>query len=275
MGRAFTLAPGHVRVEQGELLVAWENSGELRKLAFDFLTKASACTTVTELDQTFMTLAKACGFKAAGLIRLLQLGGPVEPKIIFGTAPPEWLSRYAELDYGRLDPTLPLAFRTRRGFTWERAEHRKPELEVRNFFGEARELFAKDSFIVPVWGPYGELSVVNLLSDQSIDMPAKERTMLEGLCSLYASIGLSLTEPGLPPVPKEAEALSRREMQCVYWTAMGKHDQEIAIILGLSPLTVRQYVDSARVKLNVTTRPELIRKAVMLGILMPEKAMFR
>lgn len=256
-------------------MTGWEHTANLRGRAFEFLSTASACRTVAELDANFMGLARAFGFKAAGLIRLLQLGGPVEPKIIFGTAPPEWLSRYAELDYGRLDPTLPIAFQSRRGFTWAVAERRDTSLEVRDFFGEARELFAKDSYIVPVWGPYGELSVVNLLSETPVELTLDERAMLEGMCALYASIGLSLADPGLPPVPEEARALSRREVQCVYWTAMGKHDAEIAIILGLSPLTVRQYLDAARQKLNVATRPELIRKALMLGILMPDKAMFR
>jgi LuxR family transcriptional activator of conjugal transfer of Ti plasmids len=255
--------------------MSWETSSALRELAFDFLSTASACASVEELDRNFMGLAAAFGFKAAGLIRLLQLGGPVEPKIIFGTAPAEWLERYAELDYGRLDPTLPLAFQSRRAFSWKAAEKRSSLIEVRDFFGEARELFAQDSFIVPVWGPYGELSVVNLLSERLLALAEDEKMLLEGLCSLYASIGLSLADPGLPPVPEEAKALSRREAQCVYWTAMGKHDAEIGIILGISPLTVREYIDSAREKLNVTTRPELIRKALTLGILMPDKSMFR
>jgi DNA-binding CsgD family transcriptional regulator len=253
----------------------WERSTELRKLAFDFLTNASGCTTLEALNVEFMRLAGAMGFRAAGLIRLLQPGGPVEPRIIFGSAPQEWLERYGELDYGSLDPTLPIAFQSRRGFTWKHAEERDDSKAIRDFFGEARELFARDSFIVPVWGPYGELSVVNMLADAPIDFGHDERTLLEGLCCLYASVGLSLANPGLPPPPDEGKLLTRREAQCVYWTAMGKHDQEIGIILGLSPLTVRDYLDTVRTKLNVSSRPELIRKALMLGLLMPERAMFR
>ncbi|HYG27703.1 MAG TPA: LuxR family transcriptional regulator [Caulobacteraceae bacterium] len=255
--------------------MGWEGSTELRTRAFDFLSRASACTSLAALDEEFMRLAQAFGFKAAGLIRLLEAGGAVEPKVIFGSAPMDWINRYAEREYGRLDPTLPLAFQSRKAFTWKRAEGRERDIEVRNFFGEAREMFAKDSFIVPVWGPYGELSVVNLLSDEPLEMAEDERTLLQGLCSLYAAIGLSLADPGLPPPPEEATSLSRREAQCVYWTAMGKHDQEIAIILGISPLTVRDYLDAARTKLNVTTRPQLIRKAMTLGLLMPDRAMFR
>jgi DNA-binding CsgD family transcriptional regulator len=117
--------------------------------------------------------------------------------------------------------------------------------------------------------------VVNLLADRRLDLPEAEIVMLQGLCSLYATLGLALIEPGLPPVSPEAKALGRRELQCVYWMSMGKHDQEIALILGISPLTVRSYIDGARDKLGVSSRPELIRKAVTLGLLLPDSSVVR
>jgi DNA-binding CsgD family transcriptional regulator len=247
----------------------------LHRLALDFLTNAGACTTVEALDGEFARLTRAWGFKSAALIRLLTVGEPVAPKIVFGNAPDDWVERYIEQEYGGLDPTLPVVFQSRQAFTWDRVETLHRSREVRTFFGEARELFAQDSFIVPVWGPWGELSVVNLASDEAVDLGPEERAMLQGLCSLYASIGLGLADPALPAVPDEAKRLGRRELQCVYWTAMGKHDPEIAVILDISPLTVRAYLDAAREKLGVTTRPELIRKALTLGLLLPDRAMMR
>jgi DNA-binding CsgD family transcriptional regulator len=255
--------------------MTWLNSGELKERAFAFLSGASACRTIDELHAQFVLLAQAYGYKTVGFIRLLQVGGPVEPQVIFGEAPAEWLARYLEQDYGRVDPTIPLTFQSRQAFTWETAEARNRSKETKAFFGEARELFAQDSFIVPVWGPCGELSVVNLLSDHPLDLPDEERTMLQGLCSLYATLGLTLIEPGLPPAAEATRALGRRELQCLYWMGMGKHDQEIAVILGISPLTVRTYVDSARDKLGVTSRPALIRKAVTLGLLLPDRSTLR
>jgi DNA-binding CsgD family transcriptional regulator len=255
--------------------MTWQNSTELRERAFAFLSGASECRTIDELHARFAQLAQAYGFRSVGFIRLMQVGGPLEPQVIFGQAPGEWLERYVAQDYGRIDPTIPLAFQSREAITWEAAEERNRSKEARAFFGEARELFAQDSFIVPVWGPCGELSVVNLLSDHPLDMPQEERTMLQGLCSLYATLGLAMIEPGLPPATEATRALGRRELQCLYWMSMGKHDQEIAVILGISPLTVRTYVDSAREKLGVASRPALIRKAVTLGLLLPERSTLR
>lgn len=253
----------------------WVQSPELRGRAYDFLSSAGLCRNIHQLHENFVTLVRAYGFSTVGFIRLVQVGGPVEPQVLFGEAPAEWIERYAERDYIRLDPTIPMSFQSRRAFTWDRAERRARTREVRDFFGEAREMFAQDSLIVPVWGPYGELSVVNLLSDRELDLPAEEVAMLEGLCSLYATLGLALVEPGLPPLSPEAKALGRRELQCVYWMSMGKHDQEIGMILGISPLTVRSYIDSARNKLGVSSRPELIRKAVTLGLLLPDSSIVR
>lgn len=248
---------------------------DLRLRAYEFLSGASACKNIHQLHERFVGLVQAYGFSTVGFIRLVQVGGPVEPQVLFGEAPAEWIERYAERDYIRVDPTIPLTFQSRRAFTWKRAERRVRTKEVRDFFGEAREMFAEDSLIVPVWGPYGELSVVNLLSERKLDLPEEEMSMLQGLCSLYATLGLALIEPGPPPLTAEAKALGRRELQCVYWMSMGKHDQEIGIILGISPLTVRSYIDGARDKLGVSSRPELIRKAVTLGLLLPDRSTAR
>lgn len=252
-----------------------QESRELNARAFEFLSRTSSSTALEELHQDFLQLVQACGFQTFAFVRLLQAGGPVEPQVVFGDAPAEWVQRYLERDYGQIDPTIPLTFQTRQAFTWRAAEARNRTKEVRSFFGEARELFAADSFIVPVWGPCGELSVVNLLNAEPIEMPEEERAMLRGLCSLYASLSLALLEPQPPGPDKEPKPLGRRELQCLYWMSMGKHDQEIALILGISPLTVRSYIDGARDKLGATSRPELIRKAITLGLLLPERSLAR
>jgi hypothetical protein len=65
----------------------WVQSGELRSRAFDFLSSASACKNIHQLHDRFLTLARAYGFASVGFIRLVQIGGPVEPQVLFGDAP--------------------------------------------------------------------------------------------------------------------------------------------------------------------------------------------
>jgi DNA-binding CsgD family transcriptional regulator len=83
------------------------------------------------------------------------------------------------------------------------------------------------------------------------------------------------TQPGSAADASQltAPALSRRERQCVYWMAMGKHDGETALILDISAHTVREYIDSAKVKLGAQTRPELSLRALACGLLAPDRCL--
>ncbi len=70
-----------------------------------------------------------------------------------------------------------------------------------------------------------------------------------------------------------APSLSRRESQCLFWMCLGRHDAETAKVLKLSEHTVRGYLDSVRIKLEVETRPELALKALAWGLLVPDLGM--
>ena len=61
--------------------------------------------------------------------------------------------------------------------------------------------------------------------------------------------------------------LSRREEQCTFWAAEGKRANEIAGILGLSVHTIRQYLDSAILKLKARNRGEMLLRAATLGLI--------
>jgi LuxR family quorum-sensing system transcriptional regulator CciR len=65
--------------------------------------------------------------------------------------------------------------------------------------------------------------------------------------------------------PARAPHLSRRELQCVELVAQGKSDFEIAIILGISCETARQYVKRARSAYDVVSRTQLAVRALQDG----------
>lgn len=240
--------------------------------AADFLADATACKTVEALDARFLQFAQSIGFDSAMFVHLSSAGAAISPRVIFGEHAP-WVEHYAVQNYARLDPTIPRAFRSREPFTWKDVERPDAPRRQRQFFGEAREVWAKDGLVVPVHGPFGEFSVVNLLSDRSIFLRDEEIAVLKGVCSVYASIGLTLTDGAMPSPPEGAMALSRREQQCIYWMCMGKHDIETAKILGISVHTVRGYLESAKLKLGAETRPELGLKALASGLLVPDRGM--
>ena len=241
-------------------------------LSGEFRIDATVCKTAEALDRRFLEFVQALGFDAAMFVHLSSAGAPISPRVLFGDKNP-WIEHYAQQNYARLDPTITRAFRSRQAFTWETAERPDGTRDERRFFGEAREVWAKDGLIVPVHGPYGEFSVVNLLCDHRIILDGEETAILKGVCGIYASLGLNFLQGALPGPPMPTPPLSRRERQCLFWMSMGKHDGETAIILGISAHTVREYLDSAKAKLGVETRPELGLRALACGLLVPDRGM--
>lgn len=67
-------------------------------------------------------------------------------------------------------------------------------------------------------------------------------------------------------IPSGCE-LSRRQVECLRWAAIGKTDREIGMILNLSHAAVRYHIEGAGEKLNSINRTQTIFKAGQLGFL--------
>jgi len=61
--------------------------------------------------------------------------------------------------------------------------------------------------------------------------------------------------------------LTKREVECLRWAAVGKTDREISIILSRSHATVRFHIKNAGEKLNTVNRSQTVFKAAQLGYL--------
>ena len=61
--------------------------------------------------------------------------------------------------------------------------------------------------------------------------------------------------------------LSKREVECLRWAAIGKTDREIAEIVSLSHATIRYHIHRAGEKLYSVNRAQTIFKAGQLGFL--------
>lgn len=67
--------------------------------------------------------------------------------------------------------------------------------------------------------------------------------------------------------PKESQSLSRRELECLTWSARGKTVEDIAVILDLSADTVRVYLKRVNQKLDAVNRSHAVAKAICLGMI--------
>lgn len=66
---------------------------------------------------------------------------------------------------------------------------------------------------------------------------------------------------------RPAGLVTQREVEVLTWVRDGKTNDEIAVILGLSMLTVKNHLRNAMKKLAVRTRGQAVAKAIALGFL--------
>lgn len=70
------------------------------------------------------------------------------------------------------------------------------------------------------------------------------------------------------PFPSNrAAGLSRRELECLHWSALGKSADDIAAILERSVETVRVHLKHAYHKLEATNRAQAVARAIRLGLI--------
>ncbi|MEZ5743033.1 MAG: LuxR C-terminal-related transcriptional regulator [Sphingomonadaceae bacterium] len=172
-----------------------------------------------------------------------------------------------------LDSPLTAACRFESQPFWANAEGfrtRQPNayldsIDISNF--EQRAM-TKCTIGVPVHLPFGRIGAVsfNPLDLEKTDLE-KEFLELGDAFGLYARTFIATyvhVMGSIQALPPESH-LSKREVECLRWAAIGKTDLEISMIISRSRATVRFHIHNAATKLNAVNRSQTVFKAAQLG----------
>lgn len=124
----------------------------------------------------------------------------------------------------------------------------------------------------PIHFPDGRFAVLSAIVDKSNanwqDTKHKTQELMLDLTHIYrhtiSKLGFEQQIPVTDPF-----RLSRREKQCLQWAGAGKTAPEIAMILKLSPETVRMYLKKARSRLGAHTIAQAAVNAAQLHLINP------
>ena len=141
------------------------------------------------------------------------------------------------------------------------------ELDLSQF--EKRSL-VKAAIVIPCHLPFGQISASSFTS---VD---REKEDLSEEFALYAQVFAQVTRRFVAGyvqairtkrrIPSDC-VLSKREVECLRWAAIGKTDKEISMILDRSHATIRYHIHRAGEKLDSVNRAQTIFKAGQLGYL--------
>jgi DNA-binding CsgD family transcriptional regulator len=181
--------------------------------------------------------------------------------------PDAWVSHYLLNDYVRIDPVLKMAEQIAGPFCWSSIS---PQGDQINMMQQAtKHGLGQTGFSVRHVDAIGRRSVLSFNAHDAKGGFTWEpylAEMREGLIKLVHQVhhlALGEISQGSAPPPQ----LSPREIECLKWSAQGKANTEIAIILELSEHTVRGYLKDARMKLDCVTLAQAVAKATAFGLI--------
>lgn len=175
--------------------------------------------------------------------------------------PPAWSEAYpAKLRYE--DPLPDIALRRCQPIRWSEARMIDPPGRVEApFYAFLAELGFDEGFALPTYGPGARTGFVGLPTLQGASTSEETAASAHAIAQMSFLRYCELIDVHAPDdVP-----LSDRELDVVYWIAMGKSNSVIAEILGISAETVDSYVRRAFRKLGVSDRTSAVLHSVLAG----------
>ena len=187
-----------------------------------------------DLADIMKDIAAECGLSHIAHLRLAADKSPDSSLLTAVTTfPKEWQARYFMKQYIKIDPTIARGRTAVLPFDWETLERDDPA--IINFFRDAnRHNVGRNGISIPVRNRRNVNSMVSFTSDAL--RPAWEtfkKQNMAGLQRLAALIDSATLVDSKLPEPQVQ--LSRREEECLVWTAARQNASGNRRHLGLEP----------------------------------------
>jgi LuxR family transcriptional regulator, quorum-sensing system regulator CinR len=180
------------------------------------------------------------------------------------TYPASWIKRYILMGYRDVDPVVREGFRHTLPFDWSELDIRS-DREAAFLADAAAHGVGGHGFSIPVVSKHGHRGLFTVCASYS---EAKWAKFMQARRSALIEVANRLHRRVVVEVFGEDHLrLTERELECLRWVSRGKDTSEIAVILGISTHTVRDYLKSARYKLESATLAQAVGKAINLGLL--------
>lgn len=180
-----------------------------------------------------------------------------------------WRESYDRQRMAHIDPTVAHCLSNNVPLIWSPSIFRT--LEQKQMYEEASGVGLHTGVTLPIHGPKGEVGMLCFVTSRC---PSE---------ALWKDIGHQLAELTLlrdmacdsgqkfacPQYGKSTPTLTKRERECLKWTAIGKSSWEIAQILHCSEATINFHIKNVRQKFGASSRRAAAVKAATLGLLGP------
>ncbi|PIE13403.1 MAG: LuxR family transcriptional regulator [Rhodobacterales bacterium] len=184
-----------------------------------------------------------------------------------GTYSDEWVQKYVEKDYLRVDPVIQGCYQRFHPVDWKRLDWSSKA--SRAFQADAMGYgVGNQGYSIPIRGPNGQFALFSINhscdDDTWSEFIEKNRRHLILIAHFFNQKAIEF-EPDRTPEP--APSLSPREVDAMTFLAMGYSRAQVADTLSISEHTLRVYIESARFKLGALNTTHAVAKALTRGVI--------
>lgn len=236
----------------------------------DFVDKLSGVQSPDALMGVFEKTTKNLGFScfAYHMVKVVGIGDHLP--LVKTTYPDQWVHRYFDQDYMKIDPVLRASFDRALPYAWD--EVVKPDElspEQKSFFMEADDFKLRSGLSIPIQGYKGEFSLMTVVADGT-EREAKDSIVRHWhtlhLLTMYLhnhASSMVVSEA----LKNHSPLLTGREKEVLTWVANGKTTWEISEILCIGETTTLTHIENAKRKLNAPSRTQAVVKAIYLSLI--------
>jgi len=177
--------------------------------------------------------------------------------------PSDWVDQLLGQGLVADDPVLAASERNAAPFAWSSLPALMPMTgRHRAYMAAARSAGLAEGYTVPIHIPGQASGLVSFVVANSADLPSDSLPAAHYLACFAFEAARRLHLNG---VAAEAPRLTQRQLDCLVLAARGKSNWVTAQLLGLSEGTVHKYLEAAKARYGVSSRTELVVRALFDG----------
>lgn len=226
-----------------------------------FATLARSISSYTDLEAFMSEVTRRLGFTYFALTHYVNDPLAANLAEITNIPEPVWQIGLAARR-NRMSPVRSTAGKRVAGFAWAEAlAETPPNAEYSAIQRAYRAFGVGEAFIVPANLTDGVCGSVQFGVGHGEALPTRMLPHAQYLGALAYDATIRLAKAHVFPSPAPAY-LTARQIDCITLVARGKSDWEIGQLLEISKETVHKHIQSAMKRMNVTTRTQLVVRAL-------------
>ncbi len=189
------------------------------------------------------------------------------------TYPMNWITHYLRNSFQDIDPLLKLDYRRVSHIDWSDLWRTSDECR---FFAASCEYGVGENGLTFVTHLHDQIyGVMSLVFDEKVENWEQYRARNLALMRAQSDRISKCYKNLFTDMPVRNFHLTKREMESLYWMALGKTDAQISELMNIGRWTVSGHVKALLSKLDVPNRTAAVAKAVSLGMLVLDSTFTR